>query len=187
MTQKTHQLIGITAASATYLFMTPNAPVTIPVIATVVFAASLGSLAPDIDQPTSSFWDHIPLGNFFGQITSRALGGHRNLSHSILGTGLFFVLIYWLCTLMPNTWPVNVILIQQCFLIGFIAHLAADSVTMRGIPLFWPLGNDMGFPPVPLDGIRIITGKWFENLVIFPVVMILFITLIALNLGRFTF
>lgn len=187
MTQKTHQLIGITAASAAYFYLTPEAPVTLPVILTVVFASSLGSLAPDIDQPTSNFWDHVPLGSFFGHLTSRALGGHRNLSHSILGTGLFFAIIYWLCALVPNTWLIDVVLIQKCFLISFIFHLIADAVTVRGIPLFWPFGHDMGFPPEPFDGIRIITGKWFENLVIFPAVTILFVTLIALHAARFSF
>lgn len=168
MTDKTHQLIGLTAATAFVVLQQPELVITWPIAGTVLLGSFLGSIAPDIDQPTSNFWDTVPLGGFIGKLTSRALGGHRNLSHSLLGLTLFYLLITWFSHTVPDQWFIDPNLLIVSFVIGFIAHLMADSVTVRGIPLFWPFGRDMGFPPYPLHGIRIITGKWFENLIIFP-------------------
>lgn len=184
MTDKTHQLIGITAATAFVLYYQPDTAITVPVALTVLFGSVLGSITPDIDQPTSDFWDRVPLGGFLGRLTSRCLGGHRNLSHSLLGIALFYLLLRWLCSLVPDTWGIDTQLVLQSGIIGFVVHLLADAVTVRGIPVFWPLGRDMGFPPYPLDGIRIITGKWFENLVVFPAVAVVLAVLIATHINR---
>jgi hypothetical protein len=54
-------------------------------------------------------------------------------------------------------------------------------LTVEGIPLFWPWRKKFGIPPKPFDGIRIETGKWFENIVIFPLVDIILIILIYSN------
>jgi membrane-bound metal-dependent hydrolase YbcI (DUF457 family) len=51
-------------------------------------------------------------------------------------------------------------------MIGFISHLLADSITEEGVPLLFPISFKFGFPPI--KSWRIVTGKWFENLVIFP-------------------
>lgn len=179
MTDKTHQLIGLTATSAAFLILHPNAQVTWPIAGTILIGSFLGSVAPDIDQPTCNLWDSIPLGGFLGKLTSKALGGHRNLSHSILGVILFGLLFYWLASLIPSNWFLVPDIAFKSAVIGFIAHLAADSVTVMGIPLFWPFGGYMGFPPHPFQGIRIITGKWFENLVVFPGIIVVFLVLLA--------
>ncbi|HEY1074634.1 MAG TPA: metal-dependent hydrolase [Patescibacteria group bacterium] len=177
MTDKTHQMIGLTAATAIFLTTNPT-PVTVSIAASVIIGSFIGSLAPDIDQPTASLWRNIPLGGVWGRIVAECLGGHRNLSHSILGTFLFALLMNWLVQFIPPGWGLDSHLVFSSFLIGFIAHLVADSVTVMGIPLLWPFGRNMGFPPYPFDGIRIITGKWFENLVILPLVTLSFIALV---------
>ena len=185
MTDKTHQLIGLTAATGIFLAQHHDSPVTWSITGSIIIGSFFGSILPDIDQPTSSFWESVPLGGLVGRITSRALGGHRNLSHSILGVLLFTYLAFGLTRVLPPGWPIVPNILLESFIIGFIAHLLADSVTVRGIPIFWPFGNDMGFPPYPLEGIRIITGKWFEHLVVFPVVALYLIILVATHLSRF--
>jgi membrane-bound metal-dependent hydrolase YbcI (DUF457 family) len=185
MTDKTHQLIGLSATTAVFLTQHPQTSITWPIVATVLIGSAIGSVAPDIDQPTARIWDSIPLGGLVGHITARALGGHRNLSHSILGVILFSLLFIWLAGKIPDHWFLDPDLFVQATIIGFIAHLAADSVTVRGVPLLWPFGNDMGFPPYPFQGIRIITGKWFENLIVFPVVFLSILLQIAFHADRF--
>ena len=172
MTDKTHQAIGFSAAAGTFFVLNPTTPLSLTIAATVLTGAFIGSLFPDIDQPTSKFWDSILLGHLAGDIAPRALGGHRHLSHSILGAFLFYLLSSLVVSFLLTS-NINHAILIQSLMAGFIAHLAADSVTERGIPLFWPLFGNMGFPPRPLQGIRMVTGKWFENLVVFPCSLLL--------------
>ncbi len=185
MTDKTHQLIGLTAASAVFVTYHPQ-PVTWSIVATIFLGSFIGSVAPDIDQPTAQLWQTIPLGgHLLGTITSRLLGGHRNLSHSILGVALFSALLAWIGSLLPHNWWLQGWLLSESAIIGFIAHLLADSITVEGIPLFWPFGSYIGFPPHPFQGLRIVTGKWFENLIIFPAVILLLASLIMAHWSLF--
>lgn len=185
MTDKTHQLIGITAATAFYLTQHTDQLLTWPIAGSVLAGAILGSVAPDLDQPTANLWDEIPLGKLIGRITSRCLGGHRNLSHSLLGIALFTGLAYWLSRFIPTHWWIDRPTLLMSFIIGFVAHLAADAITVMGIPLLWPFGGNMGFPPRPFEGIRIITGKWFENLIVLPVAFLVLLALIWANTVQF--
>lgn len=179
MTDKTHQLIGLTASTAGYFIFFPSNEITWPIALTVIIGSFLGSITPDIDQPTNKLWSSIPLGGLFGRLCGGVLGGHRNLSHSILGTGLFYLLVIWFCKYIPVNWPINPSLFAISAMVGFVFHLLADTITVRGIPYLWPFGGDMGFPPKPFEGIRIITGHWFENLIILPGTTIILIVLIA--------
>lgn len=168
MTDKTHQLIGLTAALGAYSALHTNEPMTLGILGTIVTGSFVGSLLPDIDQPASNFWDSIPLGNIVSRPIIRTLGGHRNLTHSIPGVLLFSWLVSWFVQTVFRPGLFDQALFLWSFEIGFIMHLVADAVTVQGIPLFWPFGGNMGFPPRPLHGIRIVTGKWFENGVVFP-------------------
>jgi membrane-bound metal-dependent hydrolase YbcI (DUF457 family) len=157
----------------------PESEITWAIAGTIVVGSALGSILPDIDQPTSDFWDVIPLGEWIGKVTSKSLGGHRNLSHSILGYVLFVWLFSWLSSTFLRTDTIDHVILLQSFEIGLLMHLIADAVTVQGIPLFWPLGNNMGFPPRPFHGVRILTGKWFENLIIFPATTLIFIGILV--------
>jgi membrane-bound metal-dependent hydrolase YbcI (DUF457 family) len=172
MTGKTHQLIGLTAAVGAFFAIHPNESVSLAVIGTIITGSFFGSILPDIDQPTSNFWDSVPMGNIVSRPLTRTLGGHRNFTHSILGVVLFSWLMAWFVQTVFRPGLFDQALFLWSFEIGFIAHLLADAVTVQGIPLFWPLGSNMGFPPRPFHGIRIVTGKWFESLVVVPGVFI---------------
>jgi membrane-bound metal-dependent hydrolase YbcI (DUF457 family) len=185
MTGKTHQLIGLTAATGIILAHYPELKITWSAAATVITGSFFGSLAPDIDQPTANIWDAIPLGKLFGKVTARALGGHRHISHSFIGVLLFSFLITWLAHNLPPNWFFVSDLLIKSFIIGYVAHLLADSFTIEGVPLFWPLDITFGIPPAPFEGVRIVTGKWFENLVIFPGVVLVLLFIVVDNLPRF--
>lgn len=186
MTDKTHQLIGLTLATSGTLVTYSNMSITWPIVATVIVGSAIGSIAPDIDQPTAGLWHKIPAGHAAGKLTSFMLRGHRHISHSLVGFGLF----YGLATLVGNSnvitdLHINGPILILALAIGFAAHLLADSLTVEGIPLFWPIETYIGFPPRPFQSMRIVTGKWFENLIVLPAVTLLLVALILNYFDRF--
>ena len=181
MTDKSHQMTGLTAAAVGFCALYPETEVTWGIAGTILVGSFVGSILPDIDQPTSGFWEAVPLGDYVGRIVPRTLGGHRNLSHSMGGVVLFNWLGGWVVGTVFKDGLFDVGIFMLSFQLGFAAHLAADAVTVQGIPLFWPLGKNMGFPPRPFEGVRIVTGKWFEHLVVLPASTIAFIYVLSLH------
>ena len=181
MTGKTHQAIGLTTAIGWYLLRGVPAynPAT---FAAVLIGGSLSSLLPDIDQPAGEIWDKIPLvGHTAGKVTSKITFGHRNITHSILGFFLINLGIFKVLSLFPDYWGINSNKVFIACSLSYGFHLLADSFTVEGIPLLFPYQRMFGIPPKPLEGIRIQSGKWFENLIIFPLINIIFITLVISN------
>ncbi len=176
MTGKTHQVIGQTVGLATYFSLKPLGyePAT---FAFVVVVSSVAALLPDIDQPTSSLWRSVPFGKAAGAVVNPFIE-HRNLSHSLLGVALVGWLVHWLTAIMPGYWGVDGQVVFWVFMAAYSSHLLADMVTVEGIPLFFPYQHMFGIPPKPFEGLRIVTGKWFENLVVFPLVNIALLVII---------
>lgn len=177
MTGKTHRIIGIAAGVGTYLANTQPeyGPAT---FAAVIAMSSIGSLLPDLDNASAQIWQSVPLGRVAGELVDPFVA-HRNFSHSILGVLLFGYGFDRLLNMTPEYWSLNHQAILSAFLIGYSSHIVADMVTIQGVPLAWPLKRKFGIPPYPFEGARIITGKWFENLVVFPLVNLILIMLIA--------
>ena len=63
-------------------------------------------------------------------------------------------------------------------MIGFVAHLVADSLTREGLPLFFPFKFKIGFPPI--EALRIPTGGIIEHFIVFPGTAI-YIVWLAIN------
>lgn len=126
---------------------------------------------PDVDQPTAPFWRNLPVMRLFGKIAGEALGGHRTISHSILGLGLFGflakLLLQFLHPIMPH---VNIGLVWWAFIIGMVSHLVMDSFTKEGVPWLWPIPIKFGFPPLRM--LRVTTGKKAEVLLVFPLLLL---------------
>ena len=129
----------------------------------LLVAAACG-LAPDIDKA--------------GSTASRSLGvvtrvlswgiersfGHRGGFHSLLGVGLGFVAGDLLGTLLGLTG------LGALVAYGWAAHLLTDAVTVRGVPLFWPLlPVHVKLPP------WIVTGSPMEAVVLVLVLAGLFL------------
>lgn len=176
MTGKTHQILGISAAATYFLVVSENG-YNAATFAAVLFAGHLAALVPDLDESTALIWDKIPLGKIFGTITDPFIR-HRNFTHSLFGVALFGTLAYWLTSLMPDYWHINRMVLFIATVISYSSHILSDMFTVEGVPLFFPFGKMIDIPPKPLDGIRIQTGKWFENLVLFPLIDIYFAVLI---------
>jgi membrane-bound metal-dependent hydrolase YbcI (DUF457 family) len=175
MTGKTHQILGISSAATYFLVVSAN-EYSAATFGAVLFAGHLAALVPDLDESTALLWDNLPLGKVFGTITDPFIR-HRNFTHSLLGIGLFGTLVYFLTGLMPDYWHINRMILLYSATISYASHILADMFTVEGVPLFLPFGKMVGIPPKPLDGIRIQTGKWFENLIIFPLLDIYLVIL----------
>ena len=183
MTGKSHQTIGQLCGLSSYLYLVqPHyGPATLSMVAVV---SSIGALFPDIDTPTAKIWSYIPFGagQIGGQLVNPFLQ-HRNLTHSLLGYGLVTALFWRLLEHLPTYWGIHS---NQVFLAGTLAygsHLLADSVTVQGIPLLFPYQKMFGIPPYPFQGFRIETGRWFENLIVYPAVNL---ALVAMLVDRWT-
>lgn len=177
MTGKTHQVIGVTVALGSYLILREPTygPAT---LLGVLVAAHFGSLWPDIDNATADIYDSLPMVKPVSGVTSAVVLGHRNFTHSLLGLFSFSWLMWFLLASAPPYWGLEIGWIAFAFFVGYLCHIVADMVTVEGLPLFWPWQRMFGIPPKPFEGVRIQTGKWFENLVLFPLINLLLIGLL---------
>jgi membrane-bound metal-dependent hydrolase YbcI (DUF457 family) len=176
MTGKTHRTVGLLAGTAYFLSTAPSNYAS-ATLGGVIVASYVGSLIPDADDASADIWESLPLGHTFGKITDPFLP-HRGISHSLVGVALYAVILHYLLCLMPAYWGIYVLPVTISSTVAYASHLLADSFTVEGIPLLWPLKHKFGIPPKPFDGIRIQTGEWFENLIIFPIANIALIVLI---------
>lgn len=166
MTGRTHDTAALTALGLSVAFFgVPS--VTLATALVSILANQIGGITPDIDQPTAPFWRNLPIGRFFGRFTDKLLGGHRFLTHSLLGAGLFAYAANWLLIMLRPIMPrVDIHLVWWAFVIGLISHLIMDSFTKEGVPWLLPIPIKFGIPP--LKALRLTTGHVLENLVIFP-------------------
>lgn len=166
MTGRTHDLAAFTALG--FIVLTQPLPqMTLATGLVAVVANLIGGIAPDIDQPTAPFWRNLPIGGFAGRVVDRALGGHRFISHSILGVVIFgFGFHYLLQVLRPSFPSLNMEVIWWAFMIGFVSHLIMDSFTREGVPWLLPIPVKFGLPP--MRDFRVETGHFVERFIIFP-------------------
>jgi inner membrane protein len=127
-----------------------------------LLAALLGGVAPDLDKP-GRLWSRV--------LVRAALGGHRHLSHSVLGFGLAAALVWLgLAAIAPLvTFPPG--LLWLGFAAGYLSHLAMDTLTVEGVPWLYPLRHFLGMPPIA--SLRVRTGGWVEQLVVTPALLAL--------------
>lgn len=177
MTARTHDLAAITALGLV-VAVWPVHAVTVSTLLVAVLADQIGGIAPDIDQPTAPLWRNLPAGRFVGKTFDVLIGGHRFISHSLLGMALFGLLakllLNFLHPLMPH---VDSTLVWYAFLIGLLSHLMMDTLTKEGVPWLLPIPFKFGFPPI--KALRITTGKHVETLLVFPALLIMDIWLCA--------
>lgn len=173
MTARTHDLAAFTLLIVGFIYA-PTLPTVNFLSVFLAFGANfLGGLFPDIDQPTSDFWDNFRLGPFIAKFICPLFGGHRHFSHSLIGLFTIGLLSNLLLQLIASVIiiPINVPVIWDAFMLGVISHLLMDIVTKEGLPLLWPLKLKIGVPPVKF--LRVETGSIVEKAIVFPGLLIL--------------
>jgi len=176
MKARTHDIAAATGLLAVIVTLPELPTVTLSTAVIALIANQVGGIVPDIDQPTAPFWRNLPIGGVFGKVIGKMLGGHRFLTHSILGLFLvgflFKMLLLFLQPIMPH---VQIDYVWWALMIGMVSHLVMDSFTKEGVPWLLPIPIKFGFPP--LKRFRVTTGKWTENLVALPILIIVAATI----------
>lgn len=170
MTARTHDLAAITALGIVVLSQ-PVRTVTLATAIVAVFANLIGGITPDIDQPTAPLWRNLPVGKYFGKVFDDFTGGHRFLTHSLLGLAIFGFAAHWLLVFLhPIMQSVNIGLVWWAFMIGMLSHLVMDTLTKEGVPWLLPVPVRLGLPPI--KAFRITTGKALETFGVFPALLV---------------
>ncbi len=163
MTARTHDLIAASLLGVIAINQ-PVRPLALATVLVALFANQVGGIAPDIDQPTAPFWRNLPVGGYFGKLIDKMLGGHRFITHSLIGVFVLGLLaegiLKFLHPSMPN---IDIHLVWWAFMVGLVSHLAADTFTKEGVPWLLPIPYKFGIPP--FKSMRITTGKKAEALI----------------------
>jgi len=166
MTARTHDLAALNALAVITLMNAGAATITLSTLLIALLANQIGGITPDVDQPTAPFWRNLPIGGYFGRVIDKMLGGHRFLTHSVLGLVLFgFLSNLLLHFLHPIMHSVDIHLVWLAFMIGMVSHLVMDTLTKEGVPWLLPIPIKFGIPPIKT--LRITTGKSRERLLFF--------------------
>ncbi len=175
MTARTHDAFAL-ASLVTVAVIFPPETINLMTLVASVIGADIGALIPDMDQAGSRLWDLLPSGNNMGKIFRRIFYKHRTLSHSLIGTYLMYKLLEWLLPHIINAAFIDPRILTLSIMVGYVSHLLADSLTEEGLPLLFPINLSFGIPPI--RKFRIKTGRWFENIVVFPAIWIYLFLLI---------
>ena len=174
MKARTHDIAAATGLALSVAILAPLPPMSVATILLAFVANQLGGIAPDIDQPTAPFWRNLPIGGVVGRFVAKMLGGHRFITHSLVGLVMMGFLAHWLLVVMQPVVPkMQIDIVWWAFMIGMFSHLVMDSFTKEGVPWLLPLPIKFGFPP--LRRLRITTGKRIESFIVFPLLALLLI------------
>ena len=180
MKARTHDVAAATALLAVVVVMPDPPTITLATAVAVLIANQFGGIVPDIDQPTAPLWRNLPIGGIFGRMVARMLGGHRFITHSLLGVALAGFLFNMLLALLHPIMPsVQTDLVWWAFMIGMVSHLVMDTFTKEGVPWLLPIPIKIGLPP--LRRLRITTGTWSESFITLPLLVVIVGVLCAYN------
>lgn len=175
MTARTHDLAAFTALNLAFM-MYPLVTLNAATLLVVIGANFIGGLAPDLDNSSTHLWKQFRGGSIIAKILSPLLGGHRLISHSLVGLALAGLLARLALNAMNPFLIVDMQLVWSAFMIGYISHLAMDFITKEGLPLFFPIPWKFGFPPFKF--LRFKTGSMAEKGMVFPALMLINIWLV---------
>ncbi len=141
--------------------MPPVTPPTAwPALLGLLLAALIGGTAPDIDKPRH-WWAQF--------LAHTAFGGHRHLSHSLVGIILASAVAALVLRHVGPAISVQPTLPFLGFVAGYASHLILDSLTTEGVPWFFPIHVYLGLPP--WSALRIRTGSLAEQLIAMPALL----------------
>jgi len=182
MTGRTHDLAAFTALTIT-MAMIPLEKMTLATALVAFSANMIGGLAPDIDQPTGTLWNRMRGGSIISRMISPMLGGHRFISHSVIGVILFGWVLKLALGLASSVLLVDMKIVWWTFMIGFVSHLFMDMLSRDGVPWLFPIPLHFGIPP--FRALRMKTGGLLEKSVIFPGLIFLNVYVVYANYDKF--
>jgi inner membrane protein len=171
MTERTHDLAALTMLTIAFILYPAPVTMTLGTFAAAVITNQIGSAVPDFDQPTAEFYRELPVGSWIGKIMAPLFGGHRYISHSLLGLALISWGLHFLLDYIHRILLVDMNIVWWSFVLGYVSHLLMDTITKEGVPWFFPIPIRIGFPPFKF--MRVETGKWMEKIIIYPSLIIL--------------
>lgn len=115
----------------------------LPFTAAYTSGLVIGSLLPDIDEPSS----YVGRRSFGVAAKVKEAFGHRGMTHSLVVWGVMVALV-WRQSASP---------LVVGFVLGYLFHIIEDFFSVQGVPLFWPLSSKRW--KVPLYR----TGKGMEK------------------------
>ncbi len=118
----------------------------------IIIVSGISALLPDIDKFNSKMGRAAP----FLSIPISIIFGHRGFLHSLLATGLVYLLVL---KLLPAY--------ALAVLAGYLSHLFLDCLTPLGVPLLWPIPFRFRIPVIR-------TGSILEA-VLFVFIVFLFV------------
>jgi inner membrane protein len=125
--------------------------------AAVIGVTSVSALLPDLDHPSAKLSRALgPVGWVVSRVVSRVGGGHRGLTHSLLGLVLAGVIL--VPVVAVTGWPWWML---GAIVLGCATHILGDMCTESGVPLGWPNRRDWRI--ATLD-----TGGWVEAVTVVP-------------------
>ncbi len=149
MTGRTHDLAAVTALLTVICLIVPIHNLNLATLLVALLANQIGGILPDIDQPTAPLWRNLPVGKVVGRYFDKFIGGHRFITHSLIGMALFGFLFWSLLSFLhPIMTSVDGLIVWWAFMIGLLSHLIMDSITKEGVPWLLPLPMKFGLPPI---------------------------------------
>ncbi len=169
MTARTHDAFAF-ASLVTAAVLFPPEKITLLTLGISIVANNIGGLFPDLDQATNRLWDLLPGDQSTGKLFRKLFIAHRTITHSVLGVGIVYFLGMSFFAKLLNPSFVDGMIVFWSFMIGYLSHLGADALTKEGLPLFFPISWKFGIPPI--KALRVTTGSWAENFIVFPLVSV---------------
>lgn len=178
MVGKTHLVIGLATLAGTEAatgLVQPHPVKDIPVGPFLcIIAVIVGALAPDIDAEESQIKYEMGEAGLALSTWLQSFGvEHRGLTHYGL-TGLIVTVSSGLLG-----WWLGYPDVGLAFGLGYLSHILADSLTLAGTPLLWPLQKEQNFHLLPA-ALRVRTGGPVEPLIFIAVTILLVFLLPAL-------
>ncbi len=156
-------------------------PVSIgPILASIaIFAVMIGALTPDLDHPAANILRRTLGGKVVHRLFSIFSGGHRHFTHSIIGIVAIGLLLRWtIFQFIQPQFHEQSFTLLLAFMIGYISHPIADTLTDQGVPWLWPIAWNIKLPPGP-EEVRVTTGSFVETLLLRGALLIAFFLLLS--------
>ena len=132
----THWVIGGMSWLGGLVALPHEYPLNVLTIAGGFAIAALAALQPDIDSKKSLAAKMLgPVTEAISWCVRTLFGGHRKITHSLLGWAIVGVTVFAL-----SHWLHVPYWIPAAIMVGWASHILADMTTKVGCPLLWP-GN----------------------------------------------